>query len=87
MSIWSIFWGDQFQQVDPVYSSLIWFPYGFWVSPDWIGSIWSFSAPGMYHSLWPPDPDEGSPTGCLWWSLMGGEVTNMCHISRGRCEP
>ena len=45
------------------------------------------SAPGVYHSLWPPDPDEGSPTGHLWWSLMGGEVTYMCHISRGRCEP
>ena len=44
-------------------------------------------SPGVYHLLWPPDPDEGSPTGHLWWSLMGGEVTYMCHISRGRCEP
>ena len=87
MSIWSIFWGDQFHLVDPVYSGLIQFPYSFWVFPDWIGSIRSFSAPGMYHSFWPPDPDEGSPTGCLWWSLRGGEVTYMHHISRGRCEP
>ena len=44
------------------------------------------SAPGEYQPLWPPDPDEGSTTGRLWWSLMGGEVRNMCHISRGRCE-
>ena len=45
------------------------------------------SAPGVYHSLWPPDPDEASTTRCLWWSLMGGEVTYMCHTWRGRCEP
>ena len=45
------------------------------------------STPGEYQPLWPPDPDEGSTTGHLWWSLMGGEVTNMCHISRCRCEP
>ena len=44
-------------------------------------------APGEYQPLWPPDPDEGSTTGHLWWSLMGGEVRNMHHISRGRCEP
>ena len=30
---------------------------------------------------------KGSTTGHLWWSLMGGEVRNMRHISRGRCEP
>ena len=45
------------------------------------------STPGEYQPLWPPDPDEGSTTGHLWWSLTGGEVTNMHHISRGRCEP
>ena len=28
-----------------------------------------------------------STTGHLWWSLTGGEVRNMCHILRGRCEP
>ena len=39
-------------------------------------------APGEYQPLWPPDPDEGGTTGCLWWSLTGGEVRNMCHISR-----
>ena len=37
MSIWSIFWGDQFHHVDLVYSGLIQFPYGFWVFRDWIG--------------------------------------------------
>ena len=46
-----------------------------------------FTAPGVYHLLWSPDPDEGSPTGCLWWSPMGGEVTYMHHILRGGCEP
>ena len=54
------------------------------------GTIWfnlESSAPGVYHLLWPPDPDEGSPTGCLWWSPMGGEVTYMCHIFKGGCEP
>ena len=51
----------------------------------WIN--WESSAPGVYHSLWPADLDEGSPTGHLWWSLMGGEVTYMHHILRGRCEP
>ena len=59
-------------------------------SLGFLGIIWfnlESSAPGVYHLLWPPDPDEGSPTGHLWWSLMGGEVTYMCHISRGRCEP
>ena len=61
-----------------------------WFSPGFLGIIWfnlESSAPGVYHLLWPPDPDEGSPTGHLWWSLMGGEVTYMHHISRGRCEP
>ena len=27
------------------------------------------------------------PTGCLRWSPMGGEVTYMCHTSKGGCEP
>ena len=44
-------------------------------------------SPGVYHLLWPPDQDEGSPTGHLWWSLTDGEVTYMRHILRGRCEP
>ena len=44
-------------------------------------------APGVYHLLWSPDLDGDSPTGCLWWSPMGGEVTYMCHILRGGCEP
>ena len=55
----------------PVESSL------FWGSPGcsgqfslgFLGIIWfnlESSAPGVYHLLWPPDPDEGSPTGCLW---------------------
>ena len=52
---------------------------------NWINQ--DSSAPGVYHSLWPPDPDERSPTEHLWWSLMGGEVTYMHHILRGRCEP
>ena len=58
-----------------------------WVSWGDLDGNQESSAPGVYHSLWPPDPDEGSPTGCLWWSLMGGEVTYMHHILRGRCEP
>ena len=63
---------------------------GFWFSPGFLGisgSTRNLSAPGVYHLLWPPDLAEGSPTGHLWWSLMGGEVTYMCHILRGRCEP
>ena len=54
------------------------------------GIIWfnmESSAPGVYHLLWPPDPDEDNPTGCLMWSPMGGEVTYMQHILRGGCEP
>ena len=27
-----------------------------------------------------PGPDEGSPSGCLWGSPMGGEVTHVPHI-------
>ena len=86
--------GTHFGEVEfrPVESSL------FQASPGcsrqfslgFLGIIWfnlESSAPGVYHLLWPPDLDEGSPTGHLWWSLMGGEVTYMCHISRGRCEP
>ena len=38
--------------------------------------------PGVYQSFLSPGLDEGSPTGCLWWSPMGGEVTYMCHTSR-----
>ena len=45
-----------------------------------------FSPWGVSFTL-APDLDEGSPTGHLWWSLIGGEVTYMCHILRGRCEP
>ena len=50
------------------------------------GTIWfnlESSAPGVYHLLWSPDPDEGSPTGCLWWSPMGGEVTYMMPHIKG----
>ena len=65
------------------FSGLYWV---FWF-PGWSGWNLESSAPGEYQPLWPPDPDEGSTTGHLWWSLMGGEVTNMCHILRGRCEP
>ena len=36
----------------------------------------------VYQLLLSPGPDEGSPTGCLWWSPMDGEVTHMCHIFR-----
>ena len=51
-------------------------------------SIWyNLVAPGEYQLLLSPDPDEGSPTGCLRWSPKGGEVTHMCHTSRGGCEP
>ena len=71
------FW---FILVFPVYYGF----FGFWGEPD--GNLES-PAPGEYQPLWPPDPDEGSTTGCLWWGLMGGEVRNMCHISRGRYEP
>ena len=78
-------------QLNPVYSRQIRYVLdGFRFSPGFLGIIWfnlETSAPGVYHLLWPPDPDEGSPTGHLWWSLMGSEVTYMCHISRGRCEP
>ena len=82
----------QFILVFPVYSSFssffygffsLWF-FGFWGEPD--GNLGP-SAPGEYQPLWPPDPDEGSTTGCVWWGLMGGEVRNMRHISRGRYEP
>ena len=43
--------------------------------------------PGVHHSFFTPDLDKGSPTGCLGWSPMGGEVTYMHHILRGGCEP
>ena len=56
------------------------FPWDIWLNLE-------SSAPGVYHLLWSPDLDEGSPTGHLWWSLTGGEVTYMCHILRGKCEP
>ena len=47
------------------------------------GAIWLvLVTPGVHHSFFTPDPDEGSPTGCLGWSPMGGEVTYICHISR-----
>ena len=36
----------------------------------------------VYQLLLSPGPDEGSPTGCLWWSPIGGEVTHMCHTLR-----
>ena len=55
-----------------------------WVSLGQSQFNLGFTAPGVYHLLWSPDPDEGSPTGCLWWSPMGGEVTYMYHILRGR---
>ena len=58
--------------------------FGFWGDPD--GNLES-PAPGEYQPLWPPDLDEGSTTGHLWWGLMGGEVRNMHHILRGRYEP
>ena len=64
----------QFGALDPGFSGTIHFNLG-------------FAAPGVYHLLWSPDLDEGSPTGCLWWSPMGGEVTYMHHILRGGCEP
>ena len=35
----------------------------------------------MYQLFLSPGSDEGSPTGCLWWSPMGGEVTHMHHTS------
>ena len=63
------------------------FTLGFSVFQGDLDETWRFSPPGKYHPLWPPDLDEGSTTGCLWWSLTGGEVTHMCHTSRGRCEP
>ena len=53
--------------------------FGFWGEPD--GNLGPL-APGEYQPLWPPGPDEGSTTGCLWWGLTGGEVRNMRHISR-----
>ena len=39
-------------------------------------------APGVNHVLLCPGLDEGSSSGCLWWSPMSGEVTHMCHTSR-----
>ena len=51
-------------------------------------AIWlALGTHGVHHSFFTPDPDEGSPTGCLRWSPTGGEVTYMRHISRGGCEP
>ena len=75
-----LLWFYQFISVFLVYNSF----FGFWGDPD--GNLES-PAPGEYQPLWPPDPDEGSTTGCLWWGLMGCEVRNMRHISRGRYEP
>ena len=71
--------------LNPVCSGIFWEVSSGFCLDNWINQ--DSSAPGVYHSLWPPDLDEGSPTGCLWWSLIGGEVTYMCHKSRGRCEP
>ena len=86
--------GTHFGEVEfwPVESGLFWASPGCsrWFSPGFLGIIWfnlESSAPRVYHLLWPPDLDKGSLTGCLWWSLMGGEVTYMHHILRGRCEP
>ena len=86
--------GTHFGEVEfwPVESGLFWASVGCsrQFSLGFLGTIWfnlEFSAPGVYHLLWSPDPEEGSPTGCLWWSPMGGEVTYMHHISRGGCEP
>ena len=56
----------------------------FWVNLD---ETWNLQPLVSTSHSGPPDLDEGSTTWCLWWSLMGGEVRNMCHISRGRCEP
>ena len=92
------FWGVDSNQVKSglfwtilVFSSqffqFFWFILGFsvfWVNLD---ETWNLQPLVEYQPLWPPDPDEGSTTGHLWWSLMGGEVRNMCHILRGRCEP
>ena len=47
------------------------------------GSIWySLVTPRVYQLLLSPGLDKGSPTGCLWWSPMGSEVTHMCHTLR-----
>ena len=70
----------RFILVFPVYNGF----FSFWGDPD--GNLESL-APGEYQPLWPPDADEGSTTGRLWWGLTGGEVRNMHHISRGRYEP
>ena len=43
---------------------------------------YSLVAPGVYQLLFSPGPDEGSLTGCLWWSPIGGEVTYMSHTLR-----
>ena len=73
----------QFFQFFMVFSVFYGF-FSFWGEPD--GNL-GLSAPGEYQPLWPPDPDKGSTTGHLWQGLTGGEVRNMCHISRGRYEP
>ena len=53
-----------------VYSSLFHF------SPVQPGNPWGVSV------LLSPGLDEGSPTGCLWWSPTGGEVIHMHHTLR-----
>ena len=92
---WVPIWGGLIPtRLNPVFPRLFqYFLAGFsglcWVFQfsGWSGWNLESSTPGEYQPLWPPDLDEGSTTGHLWWSLMGGEVRNMCHISRGRCEP
>ena len=63
--------GTHFGEVEfwPVESGLFWLnPVCCrWFSLGFLGTIWfnlESSAPGVYHLLWPPDLDEGSPTGC-----------------------
>ena len=47
------------------------------------GSVWyNLVTPGVYQLLLSPGLDEGSPTGCLWWNPMGGDVTHMHYISK-----
>ena len=51
----------------PVHSSLFWFIL------DESRAIWLvLVTPGVHHSFFTPDPDEGSSTGCLQWSPTGG---------------
>ena len=55
----------------------------FWFIPVYSSSIqYNLVTPGVYQLLLSPGQDEGSPTGCFWWSPMGGEVKHMHHILR-----